>query len=72
MEQFFETVRQEFGRVDILVNNAAQSVRKPLVDLEIADVEKTWGAALWGVFHCSQLAARHDDFAGQRWQYRGD
>jgi glucose 1-dehydrogenase len=58
MEEFFEAVRQELGRVDILVNNAAQSVRKPLVELEIADVQKTWGAALWGVFHCSQLAAR--------------
>lgn len=58
MEEFFEAVRQELGRVDILVNNAAQSIRKPLVELEIADVQNTWGAALWGVFHCSQLAAR--------------
>jgi glucose 1-dehydrogenase len=58
MGEFFEAVREELGRVDILVNNAAQSIRKPLVELEIGDVQKTWGATLWGVFHCSQLAAR--------------
>jgi glucose 1-dehydrogenase len=58
LDRFFEVVQHEFGRLDILVNNAARSIRKPLVDLEIADVENTWGPALWGVFHCSQLAAR--------------
>jgi len=30
----------------------------PLVDLDVADVQKVWDVALWGVFHCSQLAAR--------------
>lgn len=58
VEAFFATAAKEFGRLDILVNNAAVSIRKPLVELEIADLEKTWGASLWGVFHCSQLAAR--------------
>jgi len=53
MEALFEN-----GRVDILVNNAARSIRKPLLELEVADVERVWAVALWGVFHCSQLAAR--------------
>jgi NAD(P)-dependent dehydrogenase (short-subunit alcohol dehydrogenase family) len=35
-----------------------QSILKPLLELEISDVEKVWAVALWGVFHCSQLAAR--------------
>ncbi len=52
-----ETV-EHFGRIDILVNNAAKSIRKPLVDLEVADVEQVWSVILWGTFHCSQLAAR--------------
>jgi glucose 1-dehydrogenase len=56
-DMFAETLR-EFGRLDILVNNAALSVRKPLLDLEVADVEKVFAVALWSVFHCSQLAAR--------------
>lgn len=57
-ERFFDEARQQLGRVDILLNNAATSVRKPLIELEVADVEKTWGPTLWSVFHCSQLAAR--------------
>lgn len=52
-----ETVRA-FGHLDVMVNNAAYSVRKPLVELDVADVERTWAVSLWGVFHCSQLAAR--------------
>jgi glucose 1-dehydrogenase len=58
VEQMFSEILDEFGRVDILVNNAAANIRKPLVDLLIEDVEKVWSVALWGVFHCSQLAAR--------------
>ena len=57
-ERFFEGAVAQLGRVDILLNNAATSIRKPLVELEVADVEKTWGPTLWSVFHCSQLAAR--------------
>jgi glucose 1-dehydrogenase len=56
-EMIAETVR-EFGRLDILVSNAVSSVRKPLLELEVADVERTWAVSLWGVFHCCQLAAR--------------
>lgn len=58
VERLFDRISSEFGRLDILVNNAAVNVRKPLIDLDVADVEKVWGVALWGVFHCSQLAAR--------------
>jgi glucose 1-dehydrogenase len=46
------------GGLDVVVNNAAASVRKPLLELDVADVEKTWNAILWGTFHCSQIAAR--------------
>jgi glucose 1-dehydrogenase len=52
-----ETVRQ-FGRLDIMVSNAAYSIRKPFLELEPEDVEKTWAVSLWGVFHSCQLAAR--------------
>ncbi len=57
-ERLFNVVEERFGRIDIVVNNAAQTVRKPLVELEAADLEKTWGSTVWGVFHFSQLAAR--------------
>ena len=58
VELMFREIVDQFGRIDILVNNAAVNKRKPLVDLSIEDVEKVWSVALWGVFHCSQLAAR--------------
>jgi glucose 1-dehydrogenase len=53
-----EAMFAALDRVDILVNNAAASIRKLLVDLEVEDVRKTWDVILWGTFHCSQLAAR--------------
>ena len=52
-----ETVRS-FSRIDILVNNAAFSVRKPFLELSVNDVARTWAVSQWGVFHCSQAAAR--------------
>lgn len=58
VEAAFAGIVERLGRLDILVNNAALTVRKPLVELEPADVEIVWGAILWGTFHCSQLGAR--------------
>ncbi len=52
-----ETVRA-FGHLDILVNNAAFGTRKPFLELETEEMERTLAVSLWGVFHCSQLAAR--------------
>ena len=57
-ERMMQDVLQAFGRLDILVSNAAFSIRKPFLDLEPEDVEKTWSVSLWGVFHTCQLAAR--------------
>ncbi|MCU1325371.1 MAG: short-chain dehydrogenase/reductase [Bryobacterales bacterium] len=54
LEAFFASL----PRVDILVNNAGMSIRKPLVELEVADVERVWQVLLWGAFHTTQLAAR--------------
>jgi glucose 1-dehydrogenase len=58
VEEMFREVVSEFGRIDILVNNAALNIRKPLIDLDVEDVQRVWSVALWGVFHCSQIAAR--------------
>lgn len=51
------TVR-ELGRLDVLVANAAASVRKPFLELREQDMAATLGVSLWGVFHCCQFAAR--------------
>lgn len=57
-EAMFAETLSAFGRLDILVNNAAFSIRKPLLEMEVEDLERTWAVSLWGAFHCSQLAAR--------------
>lgn len=64
VEQMFEKSIHDMGHIDILVNNAAYSVRKPFLDLSPEEVERTWSVSLWGVFHCSQLAARHMSVQG--------
>ena len=48
-----------FGKIDLLVNNAAMSIRKPFLEIPVADVSRTIDVCMWGVFHCSQVAARH-------------
>jgi glucose 1-dehydrogenase len=59
VESLFAAAIAAFLRLDIVVANAAFSVRKPLLDLTVEDVERTWAVSLWGVFHTCQLAARH-------------
>jgi glucose 1-dehydrogenase len=53
------TALDQFGKIDILVNNAYRSIRKPFLDLTDQDVEATWAVSLWSVFRCSQAVARH-------------
>lgn len=58
VEALFARAQERFGRLDVLVNNAAINIRKPLIDLAVEDVARVWAVAQWGVFHCAQLAAR--------------
>jgi glucose 1-dehydrogenase len=57
-EELVETTVAELGRLDILVANAANSVRKPFIELTESDMADTLAVTLWGVFHCCQFAAR--------------
>lgn len=58
VERGFAAVLSRWGRVDVLVNNAATGSRAMLVDQPVSDVERCWGVILWGSWHCTQLAAR--------------
>lgn len=58
VEGFFAEVLRRHGRVDALVNNAAVNIRAPFLETDPADVERVWAVSLWGVFHCTQVAAR--------------
>ncbi|HYA74659.1 MAG TPA: glucose 1-dehydrogenase [Roseiarcus sp.] len=55
---FDEVVRRE-GRIDILVNNAGIAIRRPAVDLALADWEKVVAVNTTGAFLCARSAARH-------------
>jgi glucose 1-dehydrogenase len=59
VEKMLDRTVVEFGSVDILVNNAAYSSRAPFLETSLEDVRRTWDVGLWGVFHASQIAARH-------------
>ena len=58
MERTIEDTVNRLGRVHIMVNNAAQNIRKPLLELDTADVKRVFNTIVFGAFHCSQLAAR--------------
>lgn len=48
----------EFGRLDLLVNNAATVIDKPALDLTESDWDRVLDVNLKGAFLCSQHAAR--------------
>ena len=51
-------VVERFGGVDILVNNAAVNVMRPLLELREDGWDKVMGVGLKGYFFCTQAAAR--------------
>ena len=57
-EEMVQATVSELGGLDILIANAATSVRKLFVDLTEADLQLTLGVSLWGVIHYCQFAAR--------------
>ncbi len=57
-QEMVETTVEKLGRLDVLVANAAHSVRKPFIELTEEDMASTLAVTLWGVFHCCQFAAR--------------
>ncbi len=59
VEGAFERVVGQFGGVDVLVNNAGVAVRKPALELDIADWHKVMDLNLMATFLCSRVAARY-------------
>jgi glucose 1-dehydrogenase len=57
-EAMVERTAAELGRLDILVANAALSIRKPFLELSESDAVATFATTFWGAFHCAQFAAR--------------
>jgi 3-oxoacyl-[acyl-carrier protein] reductase len=54
-----DTAVKEFGRIDILVNNAALRREKPFADMSYADWREVMNVILDGTFHCVKACLPH-------------
>ena len=52
----FESVKAEFGKIDILINNAGISSSTPLVNFSEAEYDKIADINIKSVFICSKVA----------------
>jgi NAD(P)-dependent dehydrogenase (short-subunit alcohol dehydrogenase family) len=58
VERAMAVVVARYGRLDILVNNAGIALRKPTLELTLADWEKVVDVNLDAVFLCARAAGR--------------
>lgn len=65
VERMVQGCVQHFGRLDIVVANAAYSYRQGILDAEWEGVQRTVEVTLFGVFHTCQFAARQMVAQGQ-------
>jgi NAD(P)-dependent dehydrogenase (short-subunit alcohol dehydrogenase family) len=59
VEESFAGITKEFGALDILVNNAGMAIRKPAVDVPLAEWQQVIDLNLTALFVCSRVAARY-------------
>ncbi|NCB93595.1 MAG: SDR family oxidoreductase [Clostridia bacterium] len=57
VKEAFDQVRKEFGKIDILANNAGISARESIYEYDPADFSKIMDLNVKAVFHCSKAAA---------------
>ncbi len=65
VQALFDTTVREFGRVDVLVNNAGITEPRALLDMSIDEWDRTLDINLRGMFLCTQRAAREMIKGGQ-------
>ncbi|TSB45188.1 enoyl-[acyl-carrier-protein] reductase FabL [Alkalicoccobacillus porphyridii] len=58
IKEMFQTVDEEFGRLDIFVNNAASGVLRPLMELEESHWDWTMDINAKALLFCAQEAAK--------------
>jgi glucose 1-dehydrogenase len=63
--QMFEQVLAEYGRIDLLVNNAGIQIAGDTDELAVQDFDKVLAVNLRGAFLCAQQSIRHFLDAGR-------
>src|SRR5205823_15101966 len=58
VDRVFETLLQLEGRLDVLVNNAGIAIRRPTIELTLADWQRVVDINMTGVFLCARAAGR--------------
>ncbi|XOK59074.1 SDR family oxidoreductase [Paenibacillus elgii] len=65
IEQLFARTIAEFGKVDILINNAGLMLNKPLSDVTESDFEQQFAVNVKGTFFACQQAMEHMENNGR-------
>lgn len=61
----FDAIEAQWGPVHILVNNAGTAVRKPALELDVADWHRVQDVNVLGTFLCARAAARQMRASGR-------
>jgi 3-oxoacyl-[acyl-carrier protein] reductase len=59
VQRTFKEVLQQFGHLDILINNAGFGVLKPLVEMSLSDFERVFATNVTGAMLMAREAAKH-------------
>jgi len=59
VDRVFSALFERHGRIDVLVNSAGIAIRKPAVELPLADWERVMAVNTTGSFLCARAAARY-------------
>ena len=65
IKKLFEAIKEEFGRLDVFVNNAASGVQRPLMELEESHWDWTMNINSKALLFCAQEAAKLMDQGGK-------